>query len=105
MHGVTEAIAVAAAGGCDYLLAGTVFSTPSKPETHPLLGVDRLRDLRALVPLPVLAIGGISVARAAEVARTGVSGIAGIRLFGDPSTVVENVTRVRRSFDTPLEVV
>jgi thiamine-phosphate diphosphorylase len=104
VHGVSEAATVGLQGGCDYLLAGTVFPTPSKPGAHPL-GVNGLRDLRAAAALPVLAIGGISAEGAAEVARTGVIGIAGIRLFADPSTVIETVTRVRRSFDTPPEVV
>jgi thiamine-phosphate diphosphorylase len=112
VHAVAEALdeasagtsATVAAGGCDYLIAGTVFPTPSKPGGH-LLGVDGLRDLCAAVALPVLAVGGMSVQRAFDVARAGAAGIAAIRLFADPATVGEKVTRVRRSFDTPPEVV
>lgn len=105
VHGVAEASTMALHGGCDYLLAGTVFSTPSKPETHVLLGVDGLRDVCTAAALPVLAVGGMSVERAAEVGRAGAAGIGAIRLFADPATVSETVTRVRRSFDTPCEVV
>jgi thiamine-phosphate pyrophosphorylase len=112
VHAVAEALdeapastsATVAAGRCDYLIAGTVFPTPSKPEGH-LLGVAGLRDLCAAVALPVLAVGGMSVQRSFDVARVGAAGIAAIRLFADPATVEETVTRVRRSFYTPSEVV
>jgi thiamine-phosphate pyrophosphorylase len=100
VHGSDEAAAIERNGGCDYLIAGTIFPTPSKADGHELLGVDGLRRVCATVCLPVLAIGGITVERAPDVAQAGAAGIAGIRIFGDPSTVADTVTRVRQSFDT-----
>ncbi len=72
------------AGGCDYLTFGTVFRSSSKPEDHRAAGVAALRRACAATSLPVLAIGGITVARAAEVARAGAAGVAAIGLFIDP---------------------
>jgi len=78
VHGVDEAVA---AGNVDYLIAGTVFSTPLKPAEVPLLGLDGLAEVVQAVSVPVLAIGGITEERLDEVAATGAAGIAGIGLF------------------------
>jgi thiamine-phosphate pyrophosphorylase len=78
VHGVEEAIAAA---GADYLIAGTVFSSGSKPGQARLLGVDVLRVIVAAVAIPVLAIGGVAGGRIDEVAAAGAAGFAGIELF------------------------
>jgi thiamine-phosphate pyrophosphorylase len=80
VHRVAEATA---AGPVDYLIAGSVFPTPSKPAATPLLGLDGLAEIVQAVAVPVLAIGGISPERLDEVAATGAAGIAGIGLFID----------------------
>jgi len=70
------------AGAVDYLIAGTVWATPSKPADHPLLGVDGLgRIVAAAGRVPVLAIGGVQVDRIAEIAKAGAAGVAAIGLF------------------------
>src|SRR5207253_9045900 len=49
------------AQGADYLVAGTVFRSQSKPESDPLLGIDGLTAVvRAAAAAPVLAIGGVT---------------------------------------------
>jgi thiamine-phosphate pyrophosphorylase len=82
IHGVDEAAAVAAAGGVDYLLFGTVFDTVSKPGRPPA-GVEALAAVAARVPIPVLAIGGITAARTGRLAAAGAAGYAAIGLFAD----------------------
>ena len=84
MHGVEEAMQVAA--DVDYLVAGTVFPTASKPPGH-AAARERpacARSSRA-VRVPVLAIGGVTGDRIAEVAATGAAGIAAIGLFAGPT--------------------
>jgi thiamine-phosphate pyrophosphorylase len=81
VHSVAEARAACA--GADYLIAGTVWRTASKPEDHPLLGVDGFAAIAAAVAIPVLAIGGVSIGRARELVEAGASGIAAIGLFID----------------------
>jgi thiamine-phosphate pyrophosphorylase len=100
VHATAEAVATAAAGGCDYLIFGTVFSSTSKPANHPVAGLDALRDACRSVQLPVLAIGGIALDNAALVARAGASGIAAISLFERSGALAATVSALRRVFDT-----
>ncbi len=67
--------AAAAAVGADYLVAGNVFATPSKPG-HPPLGPEKLRQIVGMTWSPVLAIGGITAARVSEVMVAGAHGVA-----------------------------
>jgi len=82
VHTAAEA---AAAGEADYLIAGTVFSTVSKPRADETLGLDGLRAIVGAANAPVLAIGGITVDRFGEILRDGAAGIAGIGLFLPPA--------------------
>ena len=78
VHTIQDAIAAA---GADYLFAGTVFPSASKPAAGPLLGVKGLQAIVAAVTIPVLAIGGIAGDRINEVAAAGAGGFAAIELF------------------------
>jgi len=81
IHTVEEA---RAAAGADYLIAGTVFPSASKDACSvELLGLDGLRAIVNASAVPVLAIGGITPDRIADVLGTGVAGIAAIGLFID----------------------
>jgi thiamine-phosphate pyrophosphorylase len=101
VHDPSEAAAADAAGGCDYLLFGTVFRSTSKPADHGASGVEALERVCRSVRLPVLAIGGISLENARQVARAGASGVAGISLFlGAKDALPATVAALRRAFDT-----
>jgi thiamine-phosphate pyrophosphorylase len=63
----------------DYIGAGPVWATPSKPDADPPIGLDGLRELCAAVATPVVAIGGIDVSNAADCVRVGAAGVAVIR--------------------------
>ena len=78
IHSVAEATD---AGPVDYLIAGTVFPTSSKPGGHPLIGMDGLRAIVAAASAPVLAIGGVTADRLDELVAAGAAGAAGIGLF------------------------
>jgi thiamine-phosphate pyrophosphorylase len=80
VHGPAEA---EDAGPVDYLIAGTVFPTASKPSPTSLIGLDGLADIVQAAGVPVLAIGGIGREQLDEVAATGAAGVAGIGLFID----------------------
>jgi thiamine-phosphate pyrophosphorylase len=67
--------------GADYLIAGTLFPTPSKAVGHRTLGLSGLQGLVQLATVPVLAIGGVSRESAAAIGGTGAAGIAAIGLF------------------------
>jgi thiamine-phosphate pyrophosphorylase len=72
---VDEALA-AERQGADYVAVSPVFSTGSKPDAGPGFGLSTLKDIRAAVHIPVIAIGGIGPANTAEVIRAGADGIA-----------------------------
>ena len=80
---VHRAAEVRAASGADYMIAGTVFSSPSKPGAVELIGIDGLRAIVGSTTVPVLAIGGITPDRIAAVLDAGAAGIAAIGLFID----------------------
>jgi thiamine-phosphate pyrophosphorylase len=95
VHSVEEAVTTAAAGGCDYLLFGTVFPSASKPTDHPIAGIDALERVCRSVSLPVMAIGGISVERARALAGSGAAGIAAISLFAESTDIERTVRELR----------
>jgi len=72
---VDEALA-AEQQGADYVAVSPVFSTGSKPDAGPGYGLATVRDIRAAVSIPVIAIGGIGSANAADVIGAGADGIA-----------------------------
>ena len=107
VHSAAETAAVTAAGGVNYVIFGTLYETPSKEAGHRLATFDELRAAcRAAVGVPVLAIGGLTVDRAADVARTGAAGVSGIGLFIPPAGVsadrhLQTIAEgLRRTFDT-----
>jgi thiamine-phosphate pyrophosphorylase len=100
VHSEDEAAEIEAAGGCDYLMFGTVFPSASKPADHRAAGVDALARVCARVRMPVIAIGGITVSVAADVRRAGAAGVAAIGAFKPGSDPGEFVRAVRSSFDT-----
>ncbi len=67
--------------GADYVFFGPVFATPSKLRYGPPQGIEPLAEVCRRVRIPVLAIGGVTAANAAECLRAGAAGIAAIRLF------------------------
>jgi len=70
-----EALA-AEKGGSDYIGVGPVFATLSKKDIGSPLGLAGLREIRQKVKIPILAIGGISVANVADVIASGADGVA-----------------------------
>ena len=101
VHSREEAVRVAEAGDLDYLMFGTVFDTSSKPGVSGS-GSELLATVARATPLPVLAIGGITVSRMSAVAVAGAAGFAGIGLFAE--SPVEGLQVVVRqgslAFDT-----
>ncbi len=71
----------AAGHAVDYIFFGPVFATPSKAAFGPPQGLAKLAEVCRAVPIPVLAIGGITKENAAACFDAGAIGIAAIRLF------------------------
>ena len=63
--------------GADFVVFGPVFDSPGKEA----VGLEPLRKISNALKIPVLAIGGITLANTDAVLNAGAAGIAGIRLF------------------------
>jgi thiamine-phosphate pyrophosphorylase len=87
---------VAAREGADYIGFGPVFATQTKADADPVVGLDRLGEVCAAVSLPVVAIGGITLANVDAVAATGAAAaavIAAIDQAADPLAAARGVAQ------------
>jgi thiamine-phosphate pyrophosphorylase len=55
----TEEVFAAAGAGADAVTLSPIFASASKPGYGPALGLERLSEVAAASPLPVIALGGI----------------------------------------------
>lgn len=84
--------AAAIAGGADYIGLGPIFATTTKANPAPVVGLEVLRQVATAASIPVVAIGGITVARASEVAA---SGAAAAALISAVETAVDPAAAAR----------
>lgn len=82
-----EQMRTAALEPVDYVAFGPVFTTASKQRPDPTVGLETLRQVRALTDRPLVAIGGITVATAASCWSAGADSVAVIAaLLPSPCT-------------------
>lgn len=60
----------------DYIGFGPIFTSGSKQDHDPVVGLGGLRQVRPLTALPIFAIGGIQVDHVGDVMRAGANGVA-----------------------------
>jgi len=77
----------AEARGASYVGAGPVWSTPSKEDADPAIGLEGLREICAAVSIPVVAIGGIDASNARACIEAGAAGVAVIRAARDAAAL------------------
>ena len=88
-------VAHAAANGATFAVFAPIFEKKDTPSTPPT-GLAML-EKAGRAKIPVLALGGITLANAQSCLKAGAAGIAGIRLFQE-----NDVAEVVRQFETPL---
>jgi len=91
-----EQVAEANLTSADYIAFGPIFPTATKKNPDPVVGTDLLRQVRRLTKKPIVAIGGITLERAAEVYRAGADSLAVIR---DLISVPNPAVRAREYLD------
>lgn len=74
--GSVAAAVSARAEGADYVALSPTFATGSKGDAGPGHGLATLSAVRAAVPLPLVAIGGITTGNVGEVIAAGADGVA-----------------------------
>lgn len=91
-HNIDQAIA-ATKLPIDYLAVGPIFTTTTKSDTAPVLGLDGLRAVReAIGAFPLVAIGGITHANARKVIEAGADSVAVISALLSDSNRIPEVT-------------
>ncbi|MBF7044495.1 thiamine phosphate synthase [Campylobacter volucris] len=83
----------------DYIGVGAVFPTPSKKECI-VLGIDGLKEIVNLSPLPVVAIGGIDHANISLLKGIAIDGVAVIRAIMDAKDPSKSVFNLKQAFES-----
>jgi thiamine-phosphate pyrophosphorylase len=96
-HNVAQA---KAAQGADYIGFGPCFATETKENPDPVVGMEALAEVCKL-GTPVVAIGGITLDRVAEVARAGAAAAAIISAVNRAEDVVAAARTVSAAFTLP----
>jgi thiamine-phosphate diphosphorylase len=104
VHSCDEIAQVSEEGGADYVLFGTVFATASKAGQATTGVAGLVEAVDAARQLPVLAIGGMTLATAGQLARSGCSGFAAIGLFagGPEEQLSATVTAALGAWENPI---
>jgi thiamine-phosphate pyrophosphorylase len=71
-----EQIEAVASAPVDYLAFGPIFPTATKADTQPVVGCAGLREVRKRTSKPLVAIGGITPANAAQAIEAGADSVA-----------------------------
>lgn len=80
----------------DYLGISPVYSTPTKTDTAPALGLDGVAAVRAATGLPLVGIGGINNKNAGEIISAGADGIAVVSAICSAAQPQEAASRLHR---------
>lgn len=82
--------------GADYIGTGAVFPTATKDDA-PSITRDDLKEVTGSINIPTVAIGGITLENASELAGTGIAGISVVSAImnsKDPKTASENLLKI-----------
>jgi thiamine-phosphate pyrophosphorylase len=71
-----EDVEIARTLAVDYLGVSPIFETPTKTDTRGAWGLEGLARIRAATDCPLVAIGGLNAANAADVIRSGADSVA-----------------------------
>ena len=85
----------------DYLAFGPIFPTTSKRNPDPVAGLDQLKRAREMVlPMPLVAIGGINRDNALNVLNAGASAVAVISaVLANPSRIARDLQQIVSSIE------
>ena len=97
VHNVAEALA-AQAGGADYLGVSPIFSTATKADAGAPTGVALLNEIRRRVTLPLVAIGGITLANAPAVIAAGADAVCAIAAVVTRPEVQAEIEKFQKLF-------
>jgi thiamine-phosphate pyrophosphorylase len=97
VHTAAEAVAAQAAGA-DYLGVSPIFSTATKADAGAATGVALLAEIRRQVSLPLVAIGGITLANAPAVIEAGADAVCAINAVVTRPEVQAEIDKFQKLF-------
>ena len=80
----------AIADGADYISAGPVYPTPTKPG-RPAVGLSYVKEVAENLEIPFVAIGGIDLSNIDEVLAAGAKTIAVVRAWRDAAVLLRRI--------------
>ena len=83
----------------DYVAFGPIFSTGTKPDHEPPVGLNRLTEAKQILGnIPLVAIGGISGEKVRDVLNAGADSAAVVSaLISDPAQIAQNTRKLLSS--------
>jgi len=97
VHNLAEAVQ-AESIGADYLGVSPIFQTATKPDAGKPAGISLIEDIRAIVNIPLIAIGGIDHSNAIDVIRAGADGLCAISSVVAKEDVSAEIKKFQDSF-------
>jgi thiamine-phosphate pyrophosphorylase len=97
VHNLAEAIE-AQRSGADYLGVSPIFETLTKSDAGKPAGIALIEEIRALVDIPLVAIGGINLANAPDVVMAGADGLCAISAVVAKENVRSEIKRFQELF-------
>jgi thiamine-phosphate pyrophosphorylase len=93
-----QQVTAANSAGADYIAIGPAFSTQTKNDAEPVVGLDGVRRARTLTRRPLVAIGGITPENAGSVIEAGADSVAVIGALLRPDATPGEMAK--RFFDS-----
>jgi len=87
----------AQAAGADYVAFGSFFASPTKPAAQ-RAGLDLLRDAAPVIQVPLVAIGGITLANAPQLLDAGADSLAVLSALFDASDICASAHDLNQLF-------
>jgi thiamine-phosphate pyrophosphorylase len=97
VHNLAEAVQ-AESIGADYLGVSPIFQTATKPDAGKPAGISLIEEIRAIVDIPLIAIGGIDHSNAIDVIRAGADGLCAISCVVAKEDVKAEIKKFQDSF-------
>ena len=92
-----EEACTAYAQGADYIAANLVFSTDTKKDAGEPLGLEAVKVLADVCPLPLVAIGGINPGNTSSLMDAGCSGVAVVSAIMNAPSPADQVRKFLRA--------
>lgn len=84
--------------GADYLGVSPIFPTRTKVDAGLPAGIGLIREIKAVVNLPLIAIGGITLANARDVVQAGADGLCSISATVTQDNVQNEIEKFQHLF-------